>query len=457
MRFNSELLGIAAAWLGVAVTLCILALLLLFIFLRRAIRARWFRVRDRRGQFVRKHWNEIVSGNIGAGTWIFRPLDREIVEEIALDRMDLADAEEAARLTTFFRHSGLLDRYKYAARKKKGSHRRQAILTLGRMHVPESLPILIQTLEDGVEEDAIAALRALGRIGSTEAGRAIVRRLERPLSCPREVVEVALTTCFRQDPEALVIQLEFAGDSIRPVLARVLAEVAVPGMADGWSTLISDPMAEVRAAAARTLAIVQPTGAAMVLASLSEDPQWFVRLRATVALGELADPYTIPVLVERLCDSNRLVRLRAAAALVRMKGSGFQILTLASRTEDRYALQALVSEFERSGRITRMVDGLGKPGAAVVHAGLMTAARGGAVRLLADLAQRHPDELVRRRLNEILDQVEDPLAREYLARLRDAPAEIEEEPVAGRRSQAMSVLLAEKGGAGPATPTPARA
>jgi hypothetical protein len=457
MRFDSEFLGLAAAWLGVAVTLCILALLLLFIFLRRLIRARWFRVRDRRGLFVRQHWNEIVSGAIPADTWFFQRVDRQIVEEIALDRMDLADGEEAERLTAFLRDSGLMDRYKYDARKRRGWHRRQSLLTLGRMRAPESVPILIETLEDGPDEDTVSALRALGRIGSTEAGTAIVRRLDRPLPCPREVVELALTTCFRHDPDALVNHLQFADDPVRPVLARVLAEVALPGIADGWSTLISDPLPEVRAAAARILAIVQPTGAAMVLAMLTEDPEWFVRLRATVALGELADPYTIPVLIERLCDSNRLVRLRAASALVRMKGSGFQILTLASRTEDRYALQALVSEFERSGKITRMVDGLAKPGAAVVHAGLMTAVRGGAVRLLADLAQRHPDEAVRRRLNEILEQVEDPVAREYLAKLGESPAEIADAPLTRESTAEVAKQPTGKGLTGRAIPTPAEA
>ena len=457
MRFDSEILGLAAAWLGVGVTLAVLALLLLFIFLRRLTRARWFRLRDRRGQFVRQHWNEIVDGDIPAATWCFRKLDRQIVEEIALDRMELADSEEAGRLTMFFRDSGLLDRYKYDARKRTGWQRRQSLLTLGRMLAPEALPILIATLEDGADEDAVAALRALGRIGSTEAGTAILRRLDRPLSCPREVVELALTTCFRADPEALMSHIPFADDKIRPVLARVLAEVAVAGMADGWSTLISDPLPEVRAAAARTLAIVQPTGAAMVLAMLTEDVEWFVRLRATAALGELADPYTIPVLIERLCDSNRLVRLRAASALVRMNGSGFQILTLASRTEDRYALQALVSEFERSGKITRMVDGLAKPGAAVVHAGLITAARGGAVRLLADLAQRHPDEVVRRRLDQILEQVEDPVAREYLAKLRESPAEMDETPVPRNTAEGISRVLTGTGAAGRADPTPASA
>jgi hypothetical protein len=87
-------------------------------------------------------------------------------------------------------------------------------------------------------------------------------------------------------------------------------------------------------------------------------------------------------------------------------------LDLASRTADRYALQALVSEFERSGNITRMVDELAQPGAALSHAGLLTAARGGAVRLLADLAARHANRIVRQQLMEILNEVHEPSRQE---------------------------------------------
>ena len=287
------------------------------------------------------------------------------------------------------------------------------MLTLGRMRSLESISTLVASLESGPEGDAVAGIRALGLVGTPEAGAAIIVRLARPFPSPREAVRAALITCFRSDPALLVQKTLSADDGLRPLLARVLAEVAVPGIPDGWSTLALDPLSEVRAAAARVLAVVRPSGASMILGMLAEDREWFVRLRATAALGELADPGTIPILIERLCDTNRLVRLRAASALGRIRGEETHILALAGRRGDRYALQALVSEFQRSGVIVRLVDGLAGPCAPLIQPVLLSAAQAGAVRLLAGLAVSHDNPLVRHSLLEILGQVREPSARDY--------------------------------------------
>ena len=253
MPFASKMIGPPAVWLGAAATLILITLLLLFVFLRRLIRAQWFRIRDRRAQCIRKDWEKIVIGEIPPAQWCSRLLDRQIVEDIALDRMDVASQEEVERLRTFFRDSGLVDRYKYEARKGHGSRRHHALLTMGRMRVLESIPTLVESLEHGPDADAVAGIRALGLIGNPEAGAAIVRRLARPLCSPREAVELALITCFRSDPAKLVSLTLLADDTVRPMLARVLAAVAVPEIPDGWSTLTIDPLPEVRAAVARIL------------------------------------------------------------------------------------------------------------------------------------------------------------------------------------------------------------
>jgi len=59
-----------------------------------------------------------------------------------------------------------------------------------------------------------------------------------------------------------------------------------------------------------------------------------------------------------LCDSNRYVRLRAAWGLAQMGSNLDHILMEVVETQDNYALQAFVSELERSGAINRLVDTL---------------------------------------------------------------------------------------------------
>jgi HEAT repeat protein len=92
------------------------------------------------------------------------------------------------------------------------------------------------------------------------------------------------------------------------------------------------------------------------LHSLASDPEWFVRLRAVVALGQIESIGKIKILLRALCDANRHVRLRAAWALAQMEPHLEQILEDVVATKDEYALQAFVSELERSGAIEKIVS-----------------------------------------------------------------------------------------------------
>ena len=55
------------------------------------------------------------------------------------------------------------------------------------------------------------------------------------------------------------------------------------------------------------------------------------------------------------------MRLRAASALASFEGEEEKIFYLTRQTDDRYALQALVSEMQRSGRISELVNALADP------------------------------------------------------------------------------------------------
>ena len=57
--------------------------------------------------------------------------------------------------------------------------------------------------------------------------------------------------------------------------------------------------------------------------------------------------------------SNRQVRIRSACGLSRLKNYLEDIICLALKTQDTYAIQELVSELERSGGIFELVTALG--------------------------------------------------------------------------------------------------
>jgi HEAT repeat protein len=137
-----------------------------------------------------------------------------------------------------------------------------------------------------------------------------------------------------------------------------LAELASPDLGEELLVLAGDQLPEVRASAARALGNTNMSYTLPALHSLASDAEWFVRLRAVVALGQVENVAKTRILLRSLCDENRHVRQRAAWALARMEPQLEQILEDVVATKDDYALQAFISELERSGAIEKIMGAL---------------------------------------------------------------------------------------------------
>ena len=111
---------------AIVVALVADALLLAFILSRRIYRKRYFVRLDARSFEFRQKWNDVISGNIPYSTWRKKPFDRRIVETIALDTLEAANAQEAAQLLKFLRSSGLIEKRIFAAREFTGWRRMRA-------------------------------------------------------------------------------------------------------------------------------------------------------------------------------------------------------------------------------------------------------------------------------------------------------------------------------------------
>lgn len=396
-----------------------IGLLISFILLRRAWRKRHFQRRDQRIQYIRDNWQKILSEEIRVKDWFSINMNRDIVEEILLDRLAVAEPVKLQSLQEFARHSGLMDRRIRQVGKSKGWKKRLALIALGRMQLPESIPALSEALQDPRDETVVDAIRALGQVSTPEAAQAILRQVSRkPQQCPPQTVQAALAQCYRSDPKLLLSEVREADDVLRPILARVLAEVADQRLSGDLMELALDPLAEVRASAARIIAVVKPSYALNVLSMLAGDPEWFVRLRAAVAIGELGERQGIPLLINALCDHNRFVRLRAASQLICFKGDEAQVIQLAMQTGDRYALQALISEIERSGRLPEMVNGLAADAPnPVIESVLLAVLQNGFASILVDLLLNHPDRRVCTRLARLLARSGDAALLEHLAQI----------------------------------------
>jgi HEAT repeat protein len=363
MEFASRLLthlGPAALLLkAILLSLSGILLLLAFIVFRRWRRGRYFQRLNVRTYVIRTNWDSIVSGRIPARSWRLRPLDCSIVEAMLLDAIETATADELPALLRRLRDSGLLDMRIFEARKLHGWRQRSALVALGRTRAPEAVPALAEALDSPSLDTRIAAVRGLGRTGLIEAAVPLLDcYVAGQLQVPEHVLKNALAACCRSYPSILLSYLNHSRSVIRELLARVLGELAGPDLLDELLVLTADPLPEVRASAARALGNAKSSVALAALAALSVDPVWFVRLRAVVALGSLEHPGRIKPLLQGLCDVNRNVRQRAAWALARVEPDLGIILEQVIDTRDKYALQAFVSELERSGAMDKVIQAI---------------------------------------------------------------------------------------------------
>ncbi len=361
MDFTSKLvpeLGFASLIVkAILLSVAAIVALIAFIVARRWYRGRYFARLSERTLALRSQWNDILTEKIPARNWRLKPLDCEIVESMLLDGLELAALpQELPPLLNCLRFSGLLDMRIRQARAERGWKRRAALVALGRTRAPEAVPALAEALDAPEEETRIAAARGLGL---TELPQAAVAMLEflilgsQPI--PEHVIKNALVNCCHNSPGIVLRYLKESKGKERELLARVLGELATAELGEDLILLATDADPEVRASAARAMGGAQPSFALPVLSVMVNDSEWFVRLRAVVALASLNHSGRVRPLLRALCDANRYVRQRAAWALAQIGSNLDNILSQVVDTQDNYALQAFVSELERSGATDNLV------------------------------------------------------------------------------------------------------
>src|SRR5690242_10680010 len=173
-----------------------IAALLLFIVIRRAMRRSYFRRHDLLAYNIRKQWPTILSGVTESRAWREDPMQRAIVQDVALRELDAASPQQRLRIQEFLRASGMLDACIEQARKGHGWQRRNALVTLGATLMREAIPALAEALADRELETRLAAVRGLGRTELPQAADPILERLmANRLNIPAHPVSNALLRC----------------------------------------------------------------------------------------------------------------------------------------------------------------------------------------------------------------------------------------------------------------------
>src|SRR6185437_11621833 len=281
--------------------------LLAFIVLRRFYRTQYFKKLDAVGFAFRREWDDLLCLRIPASNWRSSRFKRAVVEQIALDNMTRSSETDCSKIQEFIRRSSLMEQRLGEASAAPRHQRREALLALGRTRLPEFLAVLSQASEssDSIIQDA--AIRALGYMGSAEAGIIILQRLASGnLKVSQLAIKDALLRSCRSRPDLLLPYLNLEGNT-HLFLSRILGEVANPTIAEDLAILAEDRDPEIRACAARGLAHAEPLVGVAALSELAMDDVWFVRLRAVVSLAAFRHPASLPALLATICDVNRTV------------------------------------------------------------------------------------------------------------------------------------------------------
>jgi HEAT repeat protein len=191
--------------------------------------------------------------------------------------------------------------------------RARAAAAIGELRLSEGSARLAEMLHDRNRWAGIAAARALGRIGTPFAARALLDALEQGLVPEQRLVE-ALGGAWAEEPLLLAFRAPRTV-ALRVPLADALGRTGSPAAAGALAAAMPAASVDLRVRIVRALVRLgqpEPVRAAM------SDPHGRVRAQAAWALGRLGDEGASDLLEAGLSDSAPWVRANAAAALRRL-------------------------------------------------------------------------------------------------------------------------------------------
>jgi HEAT repeat protein len=250
-------------------------------------------------------------------------------------------------------------------RRRRLSARLDALESLAKARLAESVEPLLRLLHDREPAVRLMALRSVARsMARMPEGRrydrAVLGMAEAVMTSeiPAGAVEEAMLLLEGAAPRVLGMILAAApGDQRAGLVAKAtdaVGRLKLLDLAEDVAAHVADPDAEVRAAALRALGRlgILPTAAAPGLADAMGDRVEFVRVQAARTAMLLRPEVATPALWRGLGDESWWVRRAAAHGLLGLGLDGPDLLQRATRTHpDRYARQMALQVLLDAGRL----------------------------------------------------------------------------------------------------------
>lgn len=309
---------------------------------------------------------------------------------------------------------------------------------LGTIQHQPSWRQLVKALDDSHPDVQGVALRALGAIGEPQSLPALIQRLQDVILNPetglslREVKRglvafpvkhaTALLDCLGHSHRRVRF---LATDIIREMSEREAggdeefvfsSEVFPPALVEMFlAKLCFDANADVRARSAPVISYLSDPRATPVLVTLLEDPEWFVRLHAVRAMAKRKYLPQLSRLAERLTDAHWMVRADAVKTLLVFSAQGVtQLSGHFLKTEDRYSREQIADELQRAGLIPVFVQKFTTEDGAVEGQVLERLVEMGKTSYMLGIIQSSSDHQLLRKFLERFGRSSDPQIRKWV-------------------------------------------
>lgn len=253
-------------------------------------------------------------------------------EELVAGLLPKLRGADRSMLVDILRRRGTIDQARQATGSRLAVRRYRAVELLGSAGAHEGIPEAERLLADSSGEVRLAAVRALGRIGTEEAARALLQHLdsaeatEHPI--PPHPVTMSLLRIGTDAVEPLQQALEAESITVRTIAAEVLGVLgvypAVPGL---QLRMRDDPSVSVRLGAAHALGRMgMPSSVDDLHTMLKVEEDIEVLAAACNALGRITDPASLTELEQAVAHPHPTVRVAAAMALAPFGEPGLDLL-----------------------------------------------------------------------------------------------------------------------------------
>ena len=331
--------------------------------------------------------------------------ERRLVEDIFFDLGRVVKGSVRERAREAFERLGFVDHYVRRLQSRRWWARAEAAEKLGLIGSEQATRPLIERMEDPVPEVRVRAAKALGGIRTSQALLTLIRTLWDPGRW--SAIRVAGILIVGGDETVQLLLKEFPGMPTHAKIAAVdiFARTRSLKATALLLSLLKESNPDLRARAAFALGQTGDPNSAPNLTGILSDPDWAVRAMAAKALGRLSEHESIPSLKTALSDPQWWVRTNAAEALKNKGEAGMNALLASLDSSDVYAAQQAVLMLQESGVLDNLVarlsseEGRERQRALDVMARLVKLRR---TDLLTEMAANHPDAPIRQRLAIIL-------------------------------------------------------